>query len=163
MAKRTSNTEAPRYKALVRSAIDGVMVGPGEKTEEVEYWGLPGSNLEPLNGPAKKNAADAEAIEKAFHKGVLNSDQRRAALSSLSDELNEVNPQTRRFRADYDEPLSDAERKVLEKHAKQTVMDTAKAQQADGSFTGVKLQGDNVVTPSNQQGATPVTDGSKAK
>lgn len=160
MAKTTRNTEssAPRYRVLVLSNIDGVMAGPGLQTTEVDYWGLPGSNLEPINAAAKKNASDAEAIEKAFHKGVLNADQRRAALSSLSDELNEVNPQARRFRADYDEPLSDVERKVLEKHAKQTVLDTAKAQQSDGNFTGVKLQGDNVATDTNQQGATPVTD-----
>lgn len=162
MAKNSkSNAEAPRYKVLSASYIDGVLAGPNLPTTEVDYWGLPGSNLEPINAPAKKNAADAEAIEKAFHKGVLNADQRRAALASLSDELNEVNPTARRTRPDYDEPLSDAERKVLEKHAKQTALDTAKAQQADGNFTGVKLQGDNVATDANQQAATPVTDGKK--
>lgn len=163
MAKRTTQkaSDAPRYRVLEKSVIDGVMAGPGEKNDEVEYWGLPGANLEPINEEAKKNAAAAEAIEKAFHKGVLDADKRREALTSLSNELNEVNPQFRRYRADYDEPLSDAERKVLEKHAKQTVLDTAKAQQEDGNFTGVKLQGDNVSTEASQQGATPVTDGKK--
>lgn len=162
MAKNAkSNAEGPLYTVIENSYIDGVLAGPSHQVKEVTYWGLPGTNLQPINAAAKKNAADAEAIEKAFHKGVLNADQRRSALASLSDELNEVNPTARRVRADYDEPLSDAERKVLEKHAKQTVLDTAKAQQADGNFTGVKLQGDNSNDPAGHQGATPVTDGKK--
>lgn len=161
MAKKQTSAEAPRYTVLETSYIDGVLAGPTQAVKEVEYWGLPGANLEPINDAAKKNAADAEAIEKAYHKGVLTADQRRSALASLSDELNEVNPTLRRTRPDFDEPLSDAERKVLEKHAKQTMLDTQKAQQSDGNFTGVKLQGDNSNDPASKQGATPVTDGAK--
>lgn len=161
MAKTSKNSEAPRYRALARSFIDGEIVGPGERQDEVDYYGLPGSNLEPVNDAAKKVASQVQAIEKAYHQKKLNADQRRDALASLSDELNEVAAKASRFRTDYDEPLSDAERRVLEKHAKQTMQDTAKAQQEDGNFTGVKLQGDNVPTKANQQGATPVTDGEK--
>jgi hypothetical protein len=158
--QQQKNLNAPVYRALVDSFIDGVLL-KGGSGKEVEYWGMPGANLEPVNDAAKKVAQQVEAIEKAHHKGMLDKDQRRAALASLSDDLNEVNPASRRVRPDYDEPLSDAERKVLEKHAKQTVADTAKAQQADANFTGVKLQGSNNPTTAEKQGATPVTDAKK--
>ena len=154
------NQNAPLYRALVDSYIDGVLVKGGSGAE-VEYWGLPGANLEPANAAAESVAKQVEAIEKAHHQGKLDKDQRRAALASLSDELNEVNPSFRRTRPDYDEPLTDAERKVLEKHAKQTATDTAKARQEDGNFTGVKLQGTNNPTQAEKQAATPVTDGKK--
>ena len=161
MARKIARNEnTPRYTANVDSFIDGVLVRGGSG-EEVEYFGLPGRNLDPANAAAEAVVKDVEAIEKAHHQGKLDKDQRRAALASLSDELNEVNPNQRRTNSDYDEPLSDAERKVLEKHAKQTATDTQKAQMQDGNVTGVKLQGDNVKTPQNQQGATPVTDGKK--
>lgn len=152
-----SKNETPLYRALEESYVSGRLV-PAQG--EVAYDGLPGAHLEPINDAAEAVVKQVEAIEKGFRKGVLDADQRRAALASLSDELNGVTQEGRR-RPNYDEPLSDAERKVLEKHAKQTANDTAKAQKQDGNFTGVKLQGPNNPTPADKQGATPVTDGKK--
>lgn len=152
-----SKNETPRYKALQESYVGGRLVAVGQ---EVDYQGLPGNALAPVNGAAESVVKQVNAIEKAHKQGKLDGDQRRAALASLSDELNGVQPDGRE-RPDYDEPLSDAERKVLEKHAKQTAKDTAKAQAEDANFTGVKLQGPNNPTQADLQGATPVTDGKK--
>lgn len=51
-----------RYRVLERSFIDNRLVEPGE---EVEYEGLPGHNLEPLDKAAKAAAAKAPRPEDA--------------------------------------------------------------------------------------------------
>src|SRR5690242_18431190 len=106
MARKKVVERGPMYRALEEPYIDAVRVPPGG---EVEYFGLPGSKLEPINDEAEEVVKQVDAIEKAYNQGKLNADQRRSALRSLSDELNEVDPK-RAPRANFDEPLSDAER-----------------------------------------------------
>lgn len=55
--------EKPRYKALRRTMISRKGLPPlmFEPGRELEFDGLPGSNLEPLNDAARKRQEEAEA------------------------------------------------------------------------------------------------------
>lgn len=161
MARKQVQATGPIYRALEDSFIDGVLVRAGQETPV--YHGLPGKALEPVNAEAEEVVKQVEALEKAHAKGKLNEEQFRAAKLSLSNELNEVDTDKRRRPANYDEPLSDAERKVLEKHAKAAVEASEEKRKDDTNIVGVKLQGQNEETEASLQGATPVTDKGSSK
>lgn len=52
--------DAPEYRVLKLSCINGRLVGPGTKFPTVRYEGVPGQHLEPLNDAARKAKAEAE-------------------------------------------------------------------------------------------------------
>jgi len=161
MARKQVQATGPIYRALEDSFIDGVLVRAGQETPV--YHGLPGKALEPVNAEAEAVVKQVEALEKAHAKGKLTAEQFRDAKLSLSNELNEVDTDKRRRPANYDEPLSDAERKVLEKHARAAVESAKAKDEDDTNRTTVKLQGQNEETVASLQGATPVTDKSGRK
>lgn len=57
------------YKVLERSYINDKIVEVGD---EVEYDGLPSSNLEPIDASAKKAAKEADKVAKAAADAVTN-------------------------------------------------------------------------------------------
>jgi hypothetical protein len=161
MARKQVQATGPIYRALEDSFIDGVLVRAGQETPV--YHGLPGKALEPVNAEAEAVVKQVEALEKAHAKGKLTPEQFRDAKLSLSNELNEVDTEKRRRPANYDEPLSDAERAVLERHALAAVESTKAKDEDDTNRTTVKLQGQNEETEASLQGATPVTDKGSSK
>jgi hypothetical protein len=162
--------EGPRYQVLTDSYIDNVLYGPTQPAgDKVTYYGLPGSQLRPLNDEAR---ARKQAVRDIRTKSDLGPDEKAEALRALSDEYNGVEEDDKWADGEDElddtdprphnplntKPLSDADRVELEQHAAQTVADTAKAQSEDTNFTKVKLQGHLVETDVTKQGATPVLD-----
>lgn len=79
-AVRAKARTGARYKVTARSYIDGVIVGPGEANGDiVDYDGLPGSTLQPLNAEALKRKQEWAAKE-AEQRTAAN---QRAAAASL--------------------------------------------------------------------------------
>jgi hypothetical protein len=58
--RKPAKADGPLYRVTEKSYIDGKMVGPEEKTDIVQYDGVPGSKLLPLNAAAEKAKAEAE-------------------------------------------------------------------------------------------------------
>lgn len=155
-ARAEREAEGPYYQVLKQSQINDRVVDAGEK---VIYYGLPGKFLKPLNGEAKSRKQKVSDIRNSDD----DAETKQSKLQALSDEWNGVEGEpdwddSSRF---ADDELDDGERKELEKHAQQTVDDTAEAQEEDTNFTKVKLQGRLEETDASKQGATPVTDGKK--
>lgn len=64
-ARRAEKADGPVYRVTEKSYIDGKIVGPGEKFETVQYDGVPGSKLLPLNAAAEKAKAAADEAKAA--------------------------------------------------------------------------------------------------
>lgn len=154
VAKAGASEDGPLYRVLSDSFINNRLVLAGAT---IVYYGLPGSQLEPLNAEAKARKTQVRDIRVD---NSLDAEDKQLAYQALSDEWNGVDDPDdyEAGEAGLDSPLSDAERIELEKHATAAVEAEAEKQKADTNYTGVKLQGHLEETESSRQGATPVTD-----
>lgn len=158
IARPKAKIDAPEYKVLKTSYIDGRLVEPGAS---VFYEGVPGSSLRPINEKGRANWKKAQEIR---GNRKLSAEDRDEKLRQLSNELlgvEEVDDFADDLEPGGDTPLSDAERVKLEAHAKAAVEATRAAEEDDTNRTTVKLSGSLNPTEAEKQGATPVTDGKK--
>lgn len=157
--KAGASEEGPLYRVLTDSFIENKLVAAGGT---VVYYGLPGSQLEPLNEEAKSRKTQVRDIRVD---DKLDAETKQAAFEALSDEWNGIDDADdfEAGEAGLDKPLPDADRIELEKHAQAAVDAEAEKQSEDTNLTKVKLQGQQVETAASKQGATPVTDAKKGK
>lgn len=157
LRRAATQTEGPLYRAIELSQIDNKLIPPDG---EVVYYGLPGSNLAPVNAEAR---ARKQAVRSIRTDPKLDDAAKAEKLRVLSNEYNGVEDRDAFEESELglDEPLPDAERAKLEQAARQTAEDTANANEGDLNRVGVKLQGQMEETQASKQGATPVLDGKK--
>lgn len=82
--------EKPRYKALRRTMISRKGRPPlmFEAGQELEFDGLPGGNLEPLNDAARKRHEEAEAVfSKQRREAAIRSAPQGEAIAEALAEL----------------------------------------------------------------------------
>ena len=160
---QTQAAEGPRYRLLKDSIIDNALQPVGK---EVTYYGEPGSALYPVNDEAKRRKI---AVRDIRRNQKLDADEKLAALRELSDQWNGVEAADEFAESDeFDDELPVGERAELERHAQQTVADTAAANADNTNKVSVQLQGDPSDPEGKQskdglQGHTPVLDKGKAK
>ena len=82
--KAGASEEGPLYRVLTDSFIENKLVAAGGT---VVYYGLPGSQLEPLNAEAK---ARKEQVREVRTNKKLDDEAKQAAFQALSDDWNGV-------------------------------------------------------------------------
>lgn len=156
--QRTASSGA-LYQAKTTVYIDGRMVPPGET---VEYDGLPGDNLIPLNAKAKAAAKKNKDLRKAQYEGDTPEERYAARQEALREADNELLG----IGSDDDEPFPEPDPE-LEKHAEQTRKDAQKAEAADPDRHTVKMTGEQTNTVRASTDNTPADkskpDAAKAK
>lgn len=153
---------APQYEVLQESFIDNRIVREGEK---IEYYGVPGRWLKPLNAAAKANKAAAAEVRRD------NRGQPEAAaeaLRELDNELQGVETGDDFEDGEDAEELSEAERAALEQHVKTMQQNEASASADNTNKVSVQLTGDPTDpegkrNPGALQGNTPVLDAKGGK
>ena len=99
----------PTYKVTEQSYINNMLVGPGTPHLTVQYWGVPGKALIPLNAAAKANKLAARDV-RAEHKG--DPEATREALHDLDNDMQGVTNRGEDY-GDADLELTDADRAEL--------------------------------------------------
>lgn len=148
------------YQVKVTSFINGQMLAPGS---EVEYDGLPGDNLIPINAKAKAAAKQHKELRTAKYEG----DNDASKYTAKQEALREADNKLKGIGEDEDsDTLPEADPALL-KHAEQTRKDTENAEQADPDFHRVKMSGEqtNVQRASTDQSPADKNkpDAAKAK
>lgn len=155
----TTKIEGALYEARTTIYINGRMVPPGA---EVEYDGLPGSNLIPLNAKAKAAVAEQEKLRKTRYEGDDATERYQAQQKAIRE------ADDKRLGKDVSEaePTPDPDPTLL-KHAEQAKKDTAKAERDDTDIHGVKMTGEQTNTQRSSRDNTPADkskpDSAKAK
>ena len=146
------------YEVLKTSHINGRVVNAGEV---VQYDGVPGRYLRPLNSAAKKAKEQADAIRKEQRAAVVQPlavDPTREAALKLRDLDNQrrgIDPDADTDPAREPEPtLSKAEQKELEKQAERTrEQELERSQEAGGVTLQMTGKSPETVVPTTGPGA----------
>jgi hypothetical protein len=150
-----------KYEVLRTSHINGRVVNAGEV---VEFDGVPGRFLKPINAEAKSAKADADKIRKDRNESVVKTETLNTGAAATR-KLRELDNARRGLDEDADaeaetEPtITDSQRKEYEKQAEQTVQTTLEQSLAAGGTT-LQMTGKSpeTVVPTTGPGAVATAE-----
>jgi hypothetical protein len=151
-----------KYEVTRTSHINGRVVNAGEV---VDYDGVPGRYLKPLNAEAKAAKAEADEIRNDRTESVVKTETLNSGRAA-NRKLRELDNQRRGVDEDADDPLkeaeptiSDAQRKEYEKQAEQTAQATLEQSLAAGGTT-LQMTGKSpeTVVPTTGPGAVATAE-----